>query len=90
MAHIHFQCGEVLTVSVHVGAPLQCCILSCSCRTDPDFLIGYEVATLSWGYLVDRAAALDINLTKELSRMPSWLILCNTIPMSALVLCIPW
>ena len=38
---------------------------------DPDFLIGYEVTMLSWGYLIGRAAALNINLTNELSRMPS-------------------
>ena len=38
--------------------------------TDPDFLIGYEVVMSSWGYLIDRAAALDINLANELSRVP--------------------
>lgn len=38
---------------------------------DPDFLIGYEVTMASWGYLIERAAALNINLTNELSRIPS-------------------
>lgn len=38
---------------------------------DPDFLIGYEVVMSSWGYLVDRAAVLDVNLVNELSRVPS-------------------
>ena len=40
-------------------------------RIDPDFLIGYEVTMASWGYLIERAAALSVNLTNELSRMPS-------------------
>ena len=39
-------------------------------REDPDFLIGYEVVMSSWGYLIDRAAVIDINLVNELSRMP--------------------
>ena len=40
-------------------------------RVDPDFLIGYEVVMSSWGYLIDRAAALDVNLVSEISRVPS-------------------
>ena len=40
-------------------------------KTDPDFLIGYEVVMSSWGYLIDRAAAVDVNLVNEISRMPS-------------------
>jgi len=39
-------------------------------RHDADILIGYEVQKLSWGYLVERAAALNINLTGQLSRVP--------------------
>lgn len=40
-------------------------------RVDPDFLIGYEVTMASWGYLIERAATLNVNLTNELSRIPS-------------------
>ena len=40
-------------------------------QVDPDFLIGYEIAMASWGYLIERAAKLNVNLTSELSRMPS-------------------
>ena len=54
-------------------------LFSCLHSTDPDFLVGFEVATLSWGYLVDRAATLDINLAKELSRIPSVLFVCNSV-----------
>jgi DNA polymerase zeta len=43
-------------------------------RIDPDFLIGYEVTMASWGYLIERAAALSVNLTNELSRIPSKLV----------------
>ena len=46
---------------------------------DPDFLIGYEVVMSSWGYLVDRAAALDINLVSQVSRMPSEHFTCVTV-----------
>ena len=39
--------------------------------TDPDLLVGFEVEALSWGYLADQAATLNINLSNELSRVPS-------------------
>lgn len=39
-------------------------------RYDADILIGYEVQKSSWGYLVERAAALNINLTGQLNRIP--------------------
>lgn len=39
-------------------------------ETDPDFLIGYEVVMSSWGYLIDRAAAINVNLLNLISRMP--------------------
>ena len=45
---------------------------------DADFLIGYEVVMLSWGYLIERAAALDVNLVNQLSRMPSESSTCVT------------
>lgn len=38
---------------------------------DPDILIGYEVVMSSWGYLVDRAASLNVNLIGEISRICS-------------------
>jgi len=34
-----------------------------------DILIGYELETSSWGYLVQRAAHHSINLTAQLSRV---------------------
>jgi DNA polymerase zeta len=39
---------------------------------DPDFMVGYDVQRGSWGWLIERAAALDppIDLLQELSRMP--------------------
>ncbi len=40
-------------------------------ETDPDIIMGYEVTMLSWGYCIDRAAHLNINLTNKLSRIPS-------------------
>ncbi|KAJ3606662.1 hypothetical protein NHX12_026181 [Muraenolepis orangiensis] len=39
-------------------------------RFDPDILIGYEVQMRSWGYLLQRASALGIDLCQKLSRIP--------------------
>uniref|UniRef100_A0A1B6DGY7 DNA polymerase n=4 Tax=Clastoptera arizonana TaxID=38151 RepID=A0A1B6DGY7_9HEMI len=36
---------------------------------DPDILAGYEIEMLSWGYLLQRAYVLSINLKVELSRV---------------------
>ena len=38
---------------------------------DPDILIGYEVVMSSWGYLIDRAAVLNVDLIGEISRVCS-------------------
>ena len=40
------------------------------CRHDPDILLGYDVTMMSWGYLIDRAAVLNSNLTNQISRTP--------------------
>uniref|UniRef100_A0AAQ5YD35 DNA polymerase zeta catalytic subunit n=1 Tax=Amphiprion ocellaris TaxID=80972 RepID=A0AAQ5YD35_AMPOC len=37
---------------------------------DPDILLGYEVQMHSWGYLLQRAAALRVDLCQQLSRVP--------------------
>ncbi|CAJ1077657.1 LOW QUALITY PROTEIN: DNA polymerase zeta catalytic subunit [Xyrichtys novacula] len=39
-------------------------------RYDPDILVGYEVQMQSWGYLLQRASALGVNLCQQLSRVP--------------------
>ncbi|XP_065837762.1 DNA polymerase zeta catalytic subunit-like isoform X2 [Oscarella lobularis] len=39
-------------------------------RHDPDILVGYEIQMLSWGYAMERAAALDVNFCTEISRVP--------------------
>ncbi|NXH09862.1 REV3L polymerase, partial [Bucco capensis] len=39
-------------------------------RYDPDILLGYEVQMHSWGYLLQRAAALNIDLCQLISRVP--------------------
>ena len=38
---------------------------------DPDILMGYEVQMLSWGYLIERGAVLDLNMCHLLSRILS-------------------
>ncbi|XP_078068465.1 DNA polymerase zeta catalytic subunit isoform X2 [Mustelus asterias] len=39
-------------------------------RYDPDILLGYEVQMHSWGYLFHRAAALEFDLCRMISRIP--------------------
>ncbi|XP_070589453.1 DNA polymerase zeta catalytic subunit [Erythrolamprus reginae] len=39
-------------------------------RYDPDILLGYEVQMHSWGYLLQRAASLDVDLCQMISRVP--------------------
>ncbi|XP_077158008.1 DNA polymerase zeta catalytic subunit isoform X2 [Paroedura picta] len=39
-------------------------------RYDPDILLGYEVQMHSWGYLLQRAAALGVDLCQMISRVP--------------------
>ncbi|XP_058470298.1 DNA polymerase zeta catalytic subunit [Solea solea] len=39
-------------------------------RFDPDILLGYEVQMHSWGYLLQRATVLGVDLCQKLSRVP--------------------
>uniref|UniRef100_A0A8C0MAV5 DNA polymerase zeta catalytic subunit n=1 Tax=Canis lupus familiaris TaxID=9615 RepID=A0A8C0MAV5_CANLF len=39
-------------------------------RYDPDILLGYEIQMHSWGYLLQRAAALSVDLGQMISRVP--------------------
>ncbi|XP_053396986.1 uncharacterized protein LOC123552830 [Mercenaria mercenaria] len=40
-------------------------------RWNPDILVGYEIQMLSWGYILQRASFLSINLAQAISRVPS-------------------
>ncbi|XP_053566840.1 DNA polymerase zeta catalytic subunit [Bombina bombina] len=39
-------------------------------RYNPDILLGYEVQMHSWGYLLQRASALNVDLCQQMSRIP--------------------
>ncbi|XP_041950538.1 DNA polymerase zeta catalytic subunit [Alosa sapidissima] len=39
-------------------------------KYDPDILLGYEVQMHSWGYLLQRASTLGVDLCQQLSRVP--------------------
>ncbi|XP_052087606.1 uncharacterized protein LOC127724637 isoform X3 [Mytilus californianus] len=39
-------------------------------RWDPDLLVGYEIQKSSWGYLLQRAAQVGIDLCSQISRIP--------------------
>ncbi|KAK1171883.1 DNA polymerase zeta catalytic subunit-like [Acipenser oxyrinchus oxyrinchus] len=45
-------------------------VISIMRRFDPDILLGYEVQMCSWGYLLQRASALNVDLCQQLSRVP--------------------
>ena len=38
-------------------------------RHDPDILVGWQIETLSWGYLIQRAAHISLDLYGPLSRV---------------------
>lgn len=38
---------------------------------NPDIIAGYEIEMASWGYLIERGYVLNLNLLKELSRIPN-------------------
>jgi DNA polymerase zeta len=38
---------------------------------DPDFLVGYEVRSSSWGYILDRAKLLGVPIAQRISRLPA-------------------
>lgn len=40
-------------------------------KWDPDIFAGYEIEMSSWGYLVQRSQAIDLNLVPLLSRVPT-------------------
>ena len=68
------DCGLSPELEVHyVSSELELLdkLVSLVREIDPDIIMGYEVTMLSWGYCIERAAHLDINLTSKLSRMPS-------------------
>uniref|UniRef100_A0A8C8FQG0 DNA polymerase zeta catalytic subunit n=1 Tax=Oncorhynchus tshawytscha TaxID=74940 RepID=A0A8C8FQG0_ONCTS len=46
------------------------CLLALVYVFDPDILVGYEVQMRSWGYLLQRASALGVDLCQQLSRVP--------------------
>uniref|UniRef100_A0A182NQU6 DNA polymerase n=1 Tax=Anopheles dirus TaxID=7168 RepID=A0A182NQU6_9DIPT len=38
---------------------------------DPDIFAGYEIESVSWGYVIERGYVLEMNLMKMLSRVPT-------------------
>ncbi|XP_043477466.1 DNA polymerase zeta catalytic subunit isoform X2 [Leptopilina heterotoma] len=51
-------------------ADLFCNIISLISECNPDILIGWELETLSWGYIFQRAGYLGTNLPSTISRIP--------------------
>ena len=49
---------------------LFCNIVTLISKCNPDILIGWELETLSWGYVLQRAAYLGVNLAMSISRIP--------------------
>ncbi|KAK7079689.1 error-prone translesion synthesis, partial [Halocaridina rubra] len=45
-------------------------IVSLVTSWDPDLLVGYEVQMSSWGYLLERGSALNVEIVSRLSRVP--------------------
>lgn len=49
---------------------LFCNIVTLIGECNPDILIGWELETLSWGYVLQRAGHLGANLVTSISRIP--------------------
>lgn len=60
---------EVTIVNSEVEA-LEALLGLCS-RWDPDIYAGYEIEMSSWGYIIDRAKYLCLNIAPLLSRVPT-------------------
>ncbi|XP_011292459.1 DNA polymerase zeta catalytic subunit [Musca domestica] len=60
---------EVTIVNNEVEA-LEALLGLCS-RWDPDIYAGYEIEMSSWGYIIDRAKYLCLNIAPLLSRVPT-------------------
>lgn len=52
-------------------------------RLDPDLLVGYEIQKSSWGYLLQRAAQVGIDLCSQISRIPGNYISIYILTMSS-------
>lgn len=60
-----------LTVSEVAGeVELFAALVELVRRWDPDILVGYEIQKSSWGYLLERASQLRLDLASMLSRVP--------------------
>jgi DNA polymerase zeta len=62
--------GTVKTRFVANEAELLAAFVETVRQWDPDMIVGFEVQNSSWGYLFDRAKALDVPLIQQLSRAP--------------------
>nr|CAB3265529.1 DNA polymerase zeta catalytic subunit-like [Phallusia mammillata] len=70
--HILTRAGVTNLPVTYVGDEMELfsAFASMIVSLDPDILIGYEVQMLSWGYLLDRAGHLGVDLCRGLSRVP--------------------
>jgi hypothetical protein len=63
-------CHLKLTVWAHIHLISDVDLNILCFRLDPDILVGYEIQMLSWGYLLQRGASLNINICARISRLP--------------------
>lgn len=67
MYQLDSTCNRVFTLSFSLNRGVYALYFS----LDPDILVGYEIQMLSWGYLLQRGATLNMNLCARISRLPS-------------------
>ncbi|XP_071800751.1 DNA polymerase zeta catalytic subunit-like [Asterias amurensis] len=68
----HSGLNDTKITSVASEAELLDQILCVIRKYDPDILVGYEIQQHSWGYLLERAAFLDVDLCTQISRLPEF------------------
>ncbi|XP_022100801.1 uncharacterized protein LOC110984687 isoform X2 [Acanthaster planci] len=68
----HAGISNIRVTSVASETDLLDEILAIVRTHDPDILVGYEIQQHSWGFLLERAAFLDMDLCTKISRLPEF------------------
>ncbi|XP_073844954.1 DNA polymerase zeta catalytic subunit [Musca autumnalis] len=69
--HIHGLDKDIHATIVNTEVEALEALLGLVQRWDPDIYAGYEIEMSSWGYIIDRAKYLCLNIAPLLSRVPT-------------------
>lgn len=69
--HIHGLDRDIEVTIVQTEVEVLEALLGLCSRWDPDIYAGYEIEMCSWGFVMDRAKYLCLNIAPLLSRVPT-------------------